>query len=86
MTVQGISVLGSFQDLKHLCRQHAVEEVLITASRMSDARKAEICTQCAEISVPCRMFTLSLEPLIVQHPMVVDPENSHPFAVENVLD
>ncbi len=63
LTAQGLTVMGSFEDLPLLCKQHEVEEVLITAFRMSDARKAEICGVCEQNGVGCRVFNLTFSRL-----------------------
>ena len=62
LSAQGLVVLGAFGDLERLCAEHRVEEVLITASRMTGARKAEICAACERIGVGCRVFTVAFYP------------------------
>ena len=62
LSAQGLVVLGAFGDLERLCAEHRVEEVLITASRMTHARKAEICAACERIGVGCRVFTVAFHP------------------------
>ena len=56
LSAQGLTVLGSFKDLQRVCEEHHIEEVLITASRMTDARKTAICAECGRLGVRCRLF------------------------------
>ncbi len=67
LTAQGIAVLGTFDDLPRVCEEHAVEEVLITTTRMSDARRQAVLARCQAVGVSCRTFELSLHPILT-HP------------------
>jgi UDP-GlcNAc:undecaprenyl-phosphate GlcNAc-1-phosphate transferase len=60
LVAQGEAVLGTFSELDEACRQHEVEEVLITAFRMSDTRKQKILARCQELDIDCRVFNLAL--------------------------
>lgn len=59
--VQGLKVLGTGQDVDALCQQHGVDVVLITAVRMTDARRMAIATACADAGVACRVFDIRFE-------------------------
>ena len=63
LTAQGVSVLGTFDDLERVCREHEVEEVLITAFRMPDSRKRRILSRCEALDIECRVFNLALRPV-----------------------
>ena len=67
LSAQGLLVLGAFEDLPQVCREHHVEEVLITAFSMSRARKQEIRDACREIPVRCRVFDMSLQSFEEHH-------------------
>ena len=59
LTAQGLTVLGGFRDLQRVCKDYRIEEVLITVSRMTDARKAAICAECGRLGVRCRLFQVA---------------------------
>lgn len=61
LKVQGLNVVGSFKDLERIIHEMEPESVLISASRMTDARKAEINTACSHFGVECRTFRWSLD-------------------------
>lgn len=73
--MQGLDVLGTFDDLPRLCTEHEVEAVLITNFRMTKARKREVVRACEENGVQCRVFNLSLRPLQTEEltPATVSP-------------
>jgi UDP-GlcNAc:undecaprenyl-phosphate GlcNAc-1-phosphate transferase len=60
LVAQGVAVLGTFDDLEAICRQHEVEEVLITTFRLPEARKQNILARCRALDVDCRVFNLAL--------------------------
>ncbi|MEZ4699368.1 MAG: hypothetical protein R2834_03475 [Rhodothermales bacterium] len=74
MMMQGIPVVGSFRDLERIISAKRPEAVLITAHRMTHARKAEICTACTDLGVECRVSQLSFRTLAEQanHTTAVD--------------
>jgi FlaA1/EpsC-like NDP-sugar epimerase len=72
-------VLGGFEDLSQVCREHHVEEVLITAFGMSNARKQEVQNACREISVACRVFDVSLRSFKGERQVL--PEDGEPVVV-----
>ncbi len=63
MTIHGVSVLGSFGDLGRIISEHKPEAVVITANRMTEARKTEICVECTRLDVECYAFHLSFDEL-----------------------
>ena len=67
LVAQGVAVLGTFEDLERVCRSHEVEEVLITASRMSDTRKQNILSRCEALGIDCRVFNLALRSVEAGH-------------------
>jgi UDP-GlcNAc:undecaprenyl-phosphate GlcNAc-1-phosphate transferase len=79
LTAQGLFVLGGFEDLSQVCREHHVEEVLITAFGMSNARKQEVQNACREISVACRVFDVSLRSFEEERQVL--PEDREPVVV-----
>lgn len=72
LKVQGVTVLGTFEDLQALCARHEVKEILITAVSMPDARCARIAEAAEQVGVACRTFELAL---------VSAPTSSEPHAV-----
>lgn len=61
--VQGLPVAGGFEDLERICQAYAVEEVLITAFRMTDERRFRIYMECNRIGVDCRSFHIAFIPV-----------------------
>lgn len=59
--VQGVKVLGTGSELETLCQKHDIDLVLITAVRMTDARRMAIWTACQEADVPCRVFDVRFD-------------------------
>ncbi len=63
MTIHGVPVLGSFGDLGRIIGEYQPEAVVITANRMTEARKTEICVECTKLDVDCFAFHLSFDEL-----------------------
>lgn len=63
MVIQGVPVLGSFRDLTRIISEYEAEAVVISASRMTEARKTEVCVECTRFDVECLAFQLSIETL-----------------------
>jgi UDP-GlcNAc:undecaprenyl-phosphate GlcNAc-1-phosphate transferase len=59
--IQGIPVLGSCRELRHLIRRHRVEEVLLAAASCSPEVAQEIIDTCQTAGVRARKFSLVLE-------------------------
>lgn len=63
MTIHGIPVMGDFDDLGRIISEYQPEAVVITANRMTEARKTEICVECTRLDIECFAFQLSFEAL-----------------------
>jgi len=61
MAIQGVTVLGSFKDLSRIIAEHQPEAIVIAASRMTDARKTEVCVECTRYDVECLAFHLRID-------------------------
>lgn len=59
--IQGIPVLGSCRELRHLIRRHRVEEVLLAAASCSPEIVNEIIATCQTAGVRARKFAVVLE-------------------------
>lgn len=64
--VQGVDVLGTGEELAQICREHEVEEVLITSFRLSETRKRAIARLCREMDLSCHQFYFTFESLLMQ--------------------
>ncbi len=60
LIAQGLTILGTPADLERLRAQHGVEEVLIAAPYLADARVTEVVAACRRAGLPCRRLDLSL--------------------------
>ena len=60
LRVQGVTVLGAFEDLPALCQRYAIETVILTAPSMSDAHRARAAEACRRVGVQCQRFEVSL--------------------------
>ncbi len=65
LTVHGVRVQGSFQDLAKICNELSVEEVIICVPEMSMASKAAIRDVCRDLRVRCRTMEWKLSPIVV---------------------
>ena len=63
MTIQGLRVLGSFRDLSRIISEHQPEAILVTAFRMTEARKTEICVECTRFDIECLAFQMGIDAL-----------------------
>lgn len=61
MRIDGVPVLGSFTDFANIMFDHQPEAVLITACRITEARKTEICVECTRFDVECLMLHLKID-------------------------
>ena len=57
MSVQGLRVVGGINDIKKICVDMKVDEILITSGRMSAHRKQIARTLCGELGISIRSFT-----------------------------
>ena len=62
-SVQGLRVLGGGDDLARLCTKHDVEEVIVTTTALSDARRRHVYQTCQAQDLSCRTFNVAFEPL-----------------------
>lgn len=61
--MHGLKVYGGNGDLKAICRQHHVDEVLISSSRMTDERLQEILGFCREQAIGVKRMRITIEDL-----------------------
>jgi len=73
-TIQGIPVLGTGEDIVRICRQWEVDEVVVTTTKMSEARQRMVCRRCQEANIPCAVFDVTVEPLHPDHSVLVRDE------------
>jgi UDP-GlcNAc:undecaprenyl-phosphate GlcNAc-1-phosphate transferase len=59
--VQGVKVVGAGSELERLCQNYDIDLVLITAVRMTDARRMAIWTACQEAGIPCHVFDVRFD-------------------------
>lgn len=62
LRVQGLSILGTADDLPTLADQYHIDEVIVPTGDMSDQQISAIYDRCTEAGIVCRHFTLSLRP------------------------
>jgi len=61
--IHGLKVYGGNGDLSAICRQHEVDEVLISSSRMTEARLQEILGFCRDQSIAVKRMRITIEDL-----------------------
>src|SRR6266404_1250969 len=61
--IHGLKVYGGNGDLSAICRQHEVDEVLISSSRMTEARLQEILGFCRDQSIGVKRMRITIEDL-----------------------
>jgi len=61
--IHGLKVYGGNGDLSAICRQHAVDEVLISSSRMTDERLQEILGFCRGQKIAVKRMRITIEDL-----------------------
>jgi len=61
--IHGLKVYGGNGDLSAICRQHEVDEVLISSSRMTDDRLQEILGSCREQAIAVKRMRITIEDL-----------------------
>ena len=59
--IHGLRVFGGNGMLRNVCREHRVEEVLISSSRFSDERIAEIVNDCQEEEISLKRMRIRIE-------------------------
>jgi UDP-GlcNAc:undecaprenyl-phosphate GlcNAc-1-phosphate transferase len=61
--IHGLKVLGNVSDLGRVCREHRIDEVLISSSRMPDERVQEILDCCRDQEIVLKRMHLRIEEL-----------------------
>jgi UDP-GlcNAc:undecaprenyl-phosphate GlcNAc-1-phosphate transferase len=61
--IHGLKVYGGNGDLSAICRQHEVDEVLISSSRMTDERLQEILGYCRNQEIAVKRMRITIEDL-----------------------
>jgi UDP-GlcNAc:undecaprenyl-phosphate GlcNAc-1-phosphate transferase len=61
--IHGLRVLAANGDLRAVCKQHEVNELLISSSKMSEERVQEIVLQCNEEEITVRRMRITIEEL-----------------------
>jgi len=59
--IHGLKVYGGNGDLNSLCRQHEVDEVLISSSRMPEARLQELLSFCRTQNIQVKRMRITIE-------------------------
>ncbi len=61
--VQGLTVYGTGSDLVEVCREHGVDEVIVTTTTMPPDRRRAVYEQCQDEGVVCTEFDVTADPL-----------------------
>jgi len=61
--VQGLNVLGGFQELKTVIREGSVDEVLLATGRLPEERREAIINLCNKYDIGCRDFYIGFRKL-----------------------
>ncbi|HKR59090.1 MAG TPA: hypothetical protein VJS64_05100 [Pyrinomonadaceae bacterium] len=59
--IHGLKVFAANGDLSHVCRQHSVDEVIISSSKVSEARVQEIANTCFEQQIEVKRMKITIE-------------------------
>jgi UDP-GlcNAc:undecaprenyl-phosphate GlcNAc-1-phosphate transferase len=59
--IHGLKVFAANGDLSHVCRQHAVDEVIISSSKVSEERVQEIVSTCYEQQIQVKRMKITIE-------------------------
>ena len=62
-TIQGLKVRGTGTDLVRVCREHDVDEVIVTTTTMPEERQRTVYRRCRDAGIPCTEFDVTVEPL-----------------------
>ncbi|MFB6247720.1 MAG: nucleoside-diphosphate sugar epimerase/dehydratase, partial [Salinibacter sp.] len=62
-TIQGLKVHGTGDELVQVCRDHDVDEVIVTTTTMPTDRQRAISRRCRDANIPCTAFDVTVEPL-----------------------
>ena len=61
--IHGLKVFGANGDLGNICEQHEIHEVVISSSKMSEERIAEVVRCCGERQISVRRMRITMEEL-----------------------
>jgi UDP-GlcNAc:undecaprenyl-phosphate/decaprenyl-phosphate GlcNAc-1-phosphate transferase len=61
--IHGLKVFNGNGDLGAVCQQHAIDEIVISSSRMSDERVDEILKRCSERMIVVKRMRITIEDL-----------------------
>jgi len=61
--IHGLKVFGANGDLGYICEQHEIHEVVISSSKMSEERIAEVVRCCGERQISVRRMRITMEEL-----------------------
>jgi UDP-GlcNAc:undecaprenyl-phosphate GlcNAc-1-phosphate transferase len=61
--IHGLRVFGGNGDLKSICGQHHIDEILISSSRMTDEKLQEILDLCRDSEIGVKRMRISIEDL-----------------------
>ena len=62
-TIQGLKVRGTGDELVQVCRDHDVDEVIVTTTTMPTDRQRAVSHRCRDANIPCTAFNVTVEPL-----------------------
>ncbi|MEF8866827.1 MAG: hypothetical protein V5A20_13810, partial [Salinibacter sp.] len=62
-TIQGLKVRGTGDELVQVCRDHDVDEVIVTTTTMPKDRQQAVSRRCRDANIPCTAFNVTVEPL-----------------------
>jgi UDP-GlcNAc:undecaprenyl-phosphate GlcNAc-1-phosphate transferase len=63
LSVQGVSVLGTLDDLGSVCSEHDVDELIVPTETVPKAHQSSILTACRQCDVRCLRFASLLQPI-----------------------
>ena len=61
--IHGLRVFGGNGDLASVCAQHAIHEVVISSSKMTDERVQEVLRSCTEREISVKRMRITIEDL-----------------------
>jgi UDP-GlcNAc:undecaprenyl-phosphate GlcNAc-1-phosphate transferase len=62
-TIQGVKVRGTGDELVQVCRDHDVDEVIVTTTTMPTDRQRAVSRRCRDANIPCAAFNVTVESL-----------------------
>ena len=61
--IHGLPIFGGNGSLRTICSKHAIDEVLISSTRINPGRVEEIARDCSAVSVELKRMRIQIEPL-----------------------